>query len=1804
MFDPIKASDNIRDEYVSYITTFFHLADQNYARQFAELLQTPGTIAKGPYLDITDSFELGKNISTLIDDDEIQMSPLFHELEPELPDEEKEIKIFRNLYKHQEKAIRKIIKGKNIVVTTGTGSGKTECFILPVINHLLKEKEADSLDDGVRAIIIYPMNALANDQMKRLRSIFKEYPAITFGVYNGDTAQDDIEGISKYGEIHKDRNGRALKPLKNEVISRETMQKHPPHILITNYAMLEYMMLRPKDDLVFAGAKLRFLILDEAHIYRGATGIETSLLLRRLKARISNPGQVQHILTSATLGEKDADKDIVSFASNLCDAVFDVDDIIRSKPAPAPLPDFSIDYPMELFDELAHPQTSMDTIFEKYKIEFDSSKSESELLYDLCVSSTVYKYLRKCADQPMTVHDITLKMRAFMNLSDEDLVNLIYVASKAEKNKTSLIKARYHMFTRALEGAFITINKDRRLFLNRQQYYLDNENESWKVFEAAVCDDCGRIGIAGKINNDHLMSVGNRFDDSIDAFLLLSSDNEEDVEEEEIEDENEIGRNDYFVCAKCGEIHHTSQIFDFKCGHGDANFVKVRKSERSKTKNDLKCPGCGTGSMKLFYIGYDAATEVLGTELFEQLPEIEEKLTLQRKKAEKSHSLFSAFSNSNKVVENVRKNRQFLVFSDSRSEAAYFATHMPTFYKEFLRRRGIYHVINKNKENISKKSWEISTLVNELTSYFNANRSFSTPEDKGDENLTAISRCQAWIAVLNEMVNARRSTSLVSLGILNFVYKGNTDEIMKFVADTYGQNVSDTKALFNLLVMDIIYNGAIEGDTQDLTDDEREYIYFSSHPRRFIKCKTEKDRNKNYLNGWIPRVKENGKSFNNGRISRIVKMLNISEKEAKDLLEDYWEGILVGGDYPLSYDITNSGYYFSTDKFTVTVEDASHPIYECRKCKKTTMFNCKNTCPVLKCGGELKRVSHDSLIKENHYARLYSEDQMSPLHIKEHTAQLGRKEQQRYQELFVKKQINALSCSTTFEMGVDVGDLETVYLRNMPPSPANYVQRAGRAGRSTHSTAYSLTFSKLSSHDFTFFEHPERMISGKIGVPVFSISNEKIILRHIFAVAFSHFLSENPDVYNKNDADVFLNQDGYERFVKHLHAKPKDLEKILLKSIPSEMHSTMGLLDWSWMDKLVGEDGPLYIAVTDFRKTVEWYEKEVAKYLQEDNIKKAASCEKQLEAFRRSPDDHQSYNELIEFLVRNNVLPKYGFPVDTVELHQGMKNQNEKKLQMVRDLQLAIAEYAPDSQVVADGKLYTSRYIRKLPQTNNQSWKEVYIAQCENPSCMTWNHRTIEPSKEGENCISCGEKIKNWQTAIEPRKGFIADTEPKDVPLRKPERSFRSDDYYIGDPTRKIMKKKCFKIQDEEKIRMETSANDSLMVVCNDHFFVCEKCGYSISSSISGKSEKDFNSFAKSHTKKHDTPWGSHCNGKLIRKELCHTFKTDVVQITFGTFSAKSYSTMLSVMYALLEATSRVLDIERSDIKGCLHRIQYGDGMIYEIVLYDAVAGGAGHVRRLVTDDCNVFQKVIGKAIEITEGCTCDPSCYNCLRNYYNQSIHEELNRFEASSFLRNYYGSAIAIPDDQFFDDNGITDNQVNMDKDDLQSNELNLTIQYSSEPSTGLFVDDIKEQVRKNSLLDNNTGSKDFQNLSLSAVKDPAIPIGSKELNLSRPNSKPQKDSKSAFEYLIDDYDDKDRRIMELLASKVPGPEYEWPYYNTKIADIWPTLFWYDSKTAVFLPSKISQYKLLKKYNWFCYLLDENTDMDIIFSHIQKEK
>ena len=331
MFNPVLASKNIKEEFISYISTSFSFADERLRNQFIDELNR--IVSNGPWLETNDVFKSGKSINQLID--EGVLSPLYRDLEARKPNSKlykKCLPIDRPLYLHQENAIRAIVGGNNAVVSTGTGSGKTNCFLIPVINELLREKENGTLGPGVRALFIYPMNALANDQMKNIRKILMCYPDITFGVYNGGTENNEDDAISVYEAMFSGDPVPELRHrLPNELLSRDEMKENPPNILFTNYAMLEHLLFRPKDDVLFSESDFRFVVLDEAHVYAGATGIETSILLRRLRARITSTRETQFILTSATLGNSsESDGDIIKFANNLCGVEFKKENIIRA----------------------------------------------------------------------------------------------------------------------------------------------------------------------------------------------------------------------------------------------------------------------------------------------------------------------------------------------------------------------------------------------------------------------------------------------------------------------------------------------------------------------------------------------------------------------------------------------------------------------------------------------------------------------------------------------------------------------------------------------------------------------------------------------------------------------------------------------------------------------------------------------------------------------------------------------------------------------------------------------------------------------------------------------------------------------------------------------------------------------------------------------------------------------------------------------------------------------------------------------------------------------------------------------------------------------------------------------------------------------------------------------------------------------------------------------------------------------------------------------------------------------------------
>lgn len=1610
MFDPIKASREIKRSYVDYITSTFDMADTDYKRAFREQLEKPDMIAKGPFLDIGGSYETASTLEDLISAG--KASPLFRNLEP-VPEKERELKLERPLYTHQEEAFLKAASGENLVVTTGTGSGKTESFLLPILECLLREEERGELDSGVRAIIIYPMNALANDQMKRMRALLKGYPSITYGVYNGNTRHQQSDALREYRNTYRDAAGNPLNPAPNELISRERMQETPPHILITNYSMLEYMMLRPRDDAVFSGAKLRYITLDEAHIYKGATGMETSLLIRRLRARISRPDSVQYILTSATLGGPDADSDILRFAGKLCGVPFRAGGVIRSKEKRPAMLDY-LRFPPEMFEELNAAPHNTAEILRRHHADYAPDADDGEKLYALYLRSALFAKLRETAVQPLTVSALHRALNDVEPLTEEQFLAFISVCARAEKDGASLIKPRYHLFVRALEGAYLTLNAPKRLYLRRKTETEEHE----AVFEAAVCTDCGRLAVVGRNDFGYLRQSARKGSGDGDRFseyyCLKQPDDGELPDDDDESEASDNGEYDYAVCPVCGALVTQAdlKIAEKKrvspCGHDLARYQQVRRARKRKSLS-AACPACGFGNFRRFYLGSEAATAVLGTELFEQLPGEEVVQAPAASDGSASPAPKTIFSRVSKPRTVRRKQtRQFLCFSDSRSEAAFFASYMERSYQEFLRRRGVWHTAEFFRAS-GRDSVSVSAFVDELSRYFEARRSFAPWEDAETQDaakLEAVSRSNAWIAILNEMYSARRSTSLVSLGVIAFEYRKNDAFVEAFQAE-YGLSAAESRALLDLLAQDAVSSGAIDaGKSYRLNAAELEYIFFSPVAKKLVLSKTGDIAKRNWVSGWRRRARAKGSYYPNSRVSRLTKALSISEEDADALLEGYWYGVFHDNDEGPAQE----EFVLDANDFRIRIGGAEGvAFYRCRKCGRVTPYNVKNQCASVKCGGVLTPCNPLEESSDNHFAKLYRSEFSDPLYMKEHTAQLSRDQQTVYQEAFVRKKINALSCSTTFEMGVDLGSLETVYMRDIPPSPSNYVQRAGRAGRSLRSAAFVLTYAKLSSHDFTYFQDPASMITGKIKAPVFEIENEKILNRHIFAVALSSFFKAHEEIYAGDDQTVLLNEGGYETLKEFLSAKPERLKNLLLRSIPQDTHERLGIEDFGWVEKLCGENGVLEIAVQDFRTTVAAMEKALKDSRRRRDDEEAAKWNRSLRAFRCSAEDREGRRgmkkSLIEFLVRNNVLPKYGFPVDTVELIPDIASVGQRKsLQLARDLQMAIAEYAPGSQVVADGHMYVSRYIRKLPQ-RKQAWETgSYCPKC--PGCGQPNFTKEPVTASGRACVSCHAMIprRHWLSTLEPRLGFCAEKEVRAVPMRRPERDYRTDDYYIGDTHRNLIRKLAFEVNGQTLL-LESTANDSLVVIGQTGYKVCPVCGFAKEEGIPLQ-HKNMRGYACPNEEG---------NGREYR--LSHDFKTDVARITFVTpdASLENWDTMISVLFALLEGLSREMGIERSDIKGCLFLTEAEGMRVWSAVLYDAVAGGAGHVRRIVyPEDGSSFQKVLSRAIAVTGQCNCDGSCYQCLRNYYNQKIHDSLNRQKAEAFLRQWQGEMRPIVADE----------------------------------------------------------------------------------------------------------------------------------------------------------------------------------------------
>lgn len=1765
--NPRITTDKLRDDYLNYISSILSVKDSKITSLAHEAVRR-AEFVKGPYLETTLPFQDGKSLKELVE--EGLLSSEFEKMGRSVHYSDWKLRI------HQEQALRKSIQDKcNIVVSTGTGSGKTECYLYPVFDYLMKEKQAGTLGPGVRALLLFPMNALANDQQKKLRKLLKNYPDITFGRYTGETphinekesVQDAENRLHKeYDANHADEADKDLCcSIPNEYMSREKMIESPPHILLTNYAMLEYLLLQPNTSSFFDGATAahwHFIVIDEAHTYKGATGAEISFLLRRLKERIcANSTQaLQCIATSATLGDENEKDSLAKFAATLFGEPFDASGIITTKRKNLlPPKQDSFTGTPEYYARLKEETKSLD------------ENEKGIHLYDsLYGDSRIYALYDALKGAPKCIEDVAKKVfpDIYANEQEPALIDLIELAAAARKssNDAALLPARYHLFIKSLEGMFVQLYPRKTVFLDRREL-ISEEGRTYRVFELANCQHCHQEYIVGQKQPENGILVQSAQAEDPDFFLMENSIFKKDADAlenaEALDEDDQLetpasfdGFEKYNFCLACGALLPYAAVCDGSCCNiaDPKKIVSVyRVKYRSKHKNCCPCCGAtGDNVIKRFLTANQPATFAIAKSLYDAVPARPVRPQTQPVVADSWFFDEPASANPTIIDESGRK---LLIFSDNRQEAAFFAGFFEKKYRFIMWRRVILKVLKEAGE----AGLTISSLIDRVK-YEADKASLYSAKEKTDDEKSAV----AAKYVMYEFWAQDAGTGLEGLGYVKIF----PDEVKGLSprASIAGKSGTELWNIFRYM-MDTLRKKGATSFPSGLYKFSPEDDFFS--PRNnyyaFRKDGTSKSGNITIFAFMPAEARENKRSAYLRKIRTLhgkeEKQAKLSAREDLNTIYDHMIIPMANGTQPYFKTIkpqnnavaqqVGTVYQLNCDRWRMAYIPEEAKVFQCDTCGKLFTYQVDGLCPEMKCTGHLKQVIVKEVRNDAYSRGLLENEQIIPMEAREHTAQLSSETAGIYQKEFEAGNINVLSCSTTFEMGVDVGELEATFLRNVPPETANYIQRAGRAGRRTSSAAFCVTYARRASHDMTFYQKPEKIIAGKVRVPALEIKNEKIAERHLNSIVVSWFFKKMPE-YFKGNAGVIAAVDGGENMAdalyKCLQERPKELLAHIHHALPEDICEKLQVDEWKFADALAGTEGTLTFAVKerfgsyhqlmDYRNTLD--------STTQFGLKRIAAIQKVAGTLKTEKS--------ISFLAAKGILPKYGFPVDSVSLNiLSTDTEESRKIDLSRDLKLAIGEFAPPAAVVANGRVWTSYALNTMP---DRGWPTYVYHEC--PKCQKIDPPTrdvVDVSfdlHEAEKviCQRCHVQM-NAKKFVIPMFGFSTkiDEKPKLVGESRPKTYYSTQVQFWGleersERERAEAKEKTINYHGKS-ISLIYSPGGKMFILnqgTQKHgFYICKACGYAVDG-------------ARAMPKgAHKTCFGKTCREKLEMVSLGHSFSTDILKISLPALALPQYAQeweaagknlMESLLYAILEGASERLDISRSDISGC---ISYS-GIGQDIILFDDTPGGSGFVAQI----CQEFESVLDAALAKVSGqcgCSEETSCYGCLRNYGNQRVHDELSRGLAKIYLE-------CLRSDKFISESYTSYTESDAVTENIAKRELS--------------------NVRQMNLSEVEFSEEQFDFLNCS----------------------------DALQTLVDEAeaDDLDK-LQKLLAISKTG-NYEDAVVDDEIAglsegSVWPRIFWPNSRVALF--DDESDYEKLSNYSdWHCFLLNSDLDENQMFSSI----
>ncbi|WP_448040525.1 DEAD/DEAH box helicase [Bradyrhizobium liaoningense] len=1816
----LKEIDRMREALASYIEATYHLSNASVVDLRRQLLTADG-IAQIPYIESTPTYVGERKFSTLT------LPSKVRELLTTLASNEAGRVLFNPPYEHQAQALELAMAGDaggtGIVVTTGTGSGKTESFLLPVLARLVDEALNRPNHFGkraVRALLLYPMNALVNDQLGRLRTLFGSsavsqsftnavgrpakfgrytgrtlYPGIRSakrdqvrlktleyylkiedGARNGnrkdqelvltlrekgrwpgkpDSAVGAFDGLRDWygtqGQHWADGNGDPARAIERqqdpELLTRHEIQAACPDLLVTNYSMLEYMLLRPIEREIFTDTRAFFeahpdekffLILDEAHLYRGANGTEVAYLIRRLLDRLKLPlSRVVFIATSASFSDAEAAKRFVAGLSGLTpDAVRTLSGEKRAfNPAaggPAELAAAFAAVPLTELNSAALTDrsavlvplirfaktvtgsqvslrridsdsqdivvtvqgldTSGNRIEESVTVSpnkaaetsqsflvMDGARCEqgsasvtrryglgivdaqgftstaddlpaalAELLADLPVIGRL-RNITSGAQSEVDQLPLQGAARAFTELpallfpeatpavgrpAVDALLELASLA-RSTPDDPPILPARVHLLFRGLPGLWACVNPDCSAIPESQRggptgklYAEPRQNCACgsQIYELHSCRSCGlsvaRASIGAPADVEHLWQENGRSYAGDTGMIEPIH-----VCLEDPMSQNAGAVRPAFLDMSSGRID------------GAGNFSReVWLPSRLGPKLFENCPRCETASgpdsnngiSDLQTKGEQPFQELISVQVLEQPPRPQVRTPLQGRKA--------------------------LVFSDGRQTASRLAGTLKTFSFRDSLRPLLLTGMAALRQPIFRPSLDDAPLAIALGAARNDVRLRPAGDDDGKmdragrQALSLIGDEDAEIDDFRSLSN--KTSEETPLSVFQSIYAVLQDDhtgLFPTALAVLRPKLTKTEAqkLADGLKLPAVAN---------LSEDQvraalLELWLWQAMRKHAIKLQHTPvnvigGRGSAGIREW------------NGKFSK--KLTGLLEARG---LRQWLRGDYVTACEPALRSVFASGattsYFVQASKVSLDVDKNSEWI----RCERCTSVSPRNPLLGDRCGyctGNAKVIdpSTDPVFRSRKafYRRLWErlsdkDDAYAPhqLIAEEHSAALNdsgmanamsRNEayELRFQDIPIEQDgqtgspIDILSCTTTMEVGIDIGGLTAVALRNVPPGRANYQQRAGRAGRRGAGLSTVMMFCGADSHDQSFFRDPAPIVAGPAPDPILNLDNPVIARRQAFAYLIGRFQQDRINTVG-GSSDVFSSLGSVADFVGGA----------------IDVFSLKGLKQWIADDRdgLSSDLARLFTAycpkldpnilLDELPRVLE--EKLVPSATEEPDVQappapSAADSDTEDEQLEDTNDDDRTTadtGKLLDTLFDQSLLPKYAFPTDVATFSVFDDNSGpwnpKRRYSPQQALNAALSQYAPGHEVWVDGQRYLSLGLyaeRDEERINAYRARRLYYQcrTCNYADLLNWDEGYPEQTRDCPACKSRASlgPARRW---IRP-PGFSHPPSitalPPDFDAGTPLRPTKATlDSLSFDPASQIGTQSWpmgtgWKAWTDSRTLVVT--NRGSLDATRPGFNYCTHCGRIEPTDFDPQLRQLGGGQPHNRPRPKRPKEPDQCTGVVTRVVLGNEFRTDVavfrlaLPIDWQLAPDRPSTTIAarSAVEALRRAACMLEDLEPNDIDGDF-RFAPGEGtqQFIDLYLYDQAAGGAGFVKAAARDP----ERLVDTALSLLDNCTCDDSCYQCLRSYKNRFEHALFDRHIGADLLRACFrGSPLTI--------------------------------------------------------------------------------------------------------------------------------------------------------------------------------------------------